>query len=457
MVSALATSTLKLPSVREKRKLGTDSVLLVCVFGLLFFGPLAFGALEPWAIFVLEAGTAIGVALWAGKQAATGELRLRANPLYLPMLALGIIVLAQLAFGWTSYRHDTFSKALLYLAYGLLAFLANQCLRRTSQAKALTAAVSAYGVALAGFALIQGLSSNGKLYWIRAPRFGGWIYGPYVNHNHYAGLMEMLVPIPLVFCLTRYADRHLRKVAAAGAALMVGTIFFSGSRGGMLAITVELVLLGVVLVKMQSGTKAAASMGFFAILVMVLLVWIGGLELSKRVTTIGSETRQEVSGGTRWTIDKDSLRMFAKKPIMGWGFGTFPTVYPQFRTFHTDLFVTDAHNEYQQHLAETGLLGFAAMLWFLVTLYRSAWKKMQNWPNETTGAVAFACLLGYTGILVHSFIDFNLQIPSNAAWFYVLCVLAASPHAIESHHRARRARRTQLQEAGPGEPSNADS
>ena len=31
---------------------------------------------------------------------------------------------------------------------------------------------------------------------------GGWIYGPYVNHNHYAGLMEMLVPIPLVLSLT---------------------------------------------------------------------------------------------------------------------------------------------------------------------------------------------------------------------------------------------------------------
>ena len=44
-----------------------------------------------------------------------------------------------------------------------------------------------------------------KLYWIRTPRFGGWIYGPYVNHNHYAGLMEMLAPIPLIFALTRRA------------------------------------------------------------------------------------------------------------------------------------------------------------------------------------------------------------------------------------------------------------
>ncbi len=42
------------------------------------------------------------------------------------------------------------------------------------------------------------------------------------------------------------------------------------------------------------------------------------------------------------------------------------------------------------------------------------------------GAVSLAALLGCTGILFHSFVDFNLQIPANAALFYVLCGLAAS-------------------------------
>jgi hypothetical protein len=47
--------------------------------------------------------------------------------------------------------------------------------------------------------------------------------------------MEMLVPIPLIFCLTRYAEGHLRTAVAAAAALMAGTIFLSGSRGGMIS------------------------------------------------------------------------------------------------------------------------------------------------------------------------------------------------------------------------------
>jgi hypothetical protein len=34
--------------------------------------------------------------------------------------------------------------------------------------------------------------------------------------------------------------------------------------------------------------------------------------------------------------------------------------------------------------------------------------------------------LGVTGILVHSFVDFNLQIPANAALFYVVAAIAAA-------------------------------
>ena len=47
---------------------------------------------------------------------------------------------------------------------------------------------------------LKQLTSNGKIFWTHSPRFHGLgaIYGSYVNRNHYAGLMEMLVPIPLV-------------------------------------------------------------------------------------------------------------------------------------------------------------------------------------------------------------------------------------------------------------------
>jgi len=440
MSSALATSSLTPPETGIRRKLATDSLVLSGVFGLLLFGPLAFGAVDPWSTFVLEAGVVLLFALWIWKQAVNNEIKIRENPLYAPMLAFGAVTLAQLAFGWTAYRHDTFSQALLYLAYGLFAFLASQCLRRSTQAKTLAVVVSAYGVALASFALLQGLSPNGKQYWIRTPPFGGWIYGPYANHSHYAGLMEMLVPVPLVFCLTRFAKGRVRAVAAGGAALMASTIFLSGSRGGMVAIVVEFIVLGFILVRLKSGSKSVRGLGYFAVMVVFLLIGVGGVELTQRVATLGSETQHEISGGVRWTINKDGIRMFAKKPILGWGLGAFPIAYPQFRTFYTNFFVNEAHDDYLQLLVEMGVLGFGIMLWFLINLFRSAIRKLPDWPNEIGGAVALACLMGCVGILVHSFVDFNLEVQANAAWFYVLCALAASPHPIESRQRMRRAR-----------------
>jgi O-antigen ligase len=87
--------------------------------------------------------------------------------------------------------------------------------------------------------------------------------------------------------------------------------------------------------------------------------------------------------------------------------------------------VNAAHNDYLQLLVEMGALGFVTMLWFLIVVYRRATSKLRNWPEDTNGAVALAALLGISGILVHSFVDFNLHIPANAALFFVLCVIAA--------------------------------
>jgi len=435
-------------SHRSQRAEQAGIILLYGTFGLLLFGPLAFGAVEPWSILLMEVGSAALFLLWVSKQVLEGQMKIRWNPLFLPMGIFGLLIVSQLVFRRTAYPHDTVSLALLYVAYAILCFLAGQTLLRGSQARSLALIFSLYGSAMAGFALLQGISSNGKLYWIRQPRMGGWIYGPYVNHNHYAGLIEMLVPIPLVLSLTRMAATRTRAAAAAAAAVMVGTIFLSGSRGGMLAIVAELVILAVLLVKQKRGLRTAIGIGVFLTIVVALLIWVGGGELSRRIATVGM-SHSEITNDVRFHIDRDGLHMFLYKPVLGWGLGTFPIVYPQFRTFYTNFFVNEAHNDYLQLLVEMGLLGFATMLWFLLTVYRGAIKKIRNWTADISGATALACVLGLSGILVHSVFDFNLQIPANAALFYVLCTIAASEPFAHPARKRRVARSKPPEEALP--------
>jgi O-antigen ligase len=427
-----------------ERSLAPDSQILFGVFVLLLFSPLAFGAVEPWAIFLLEAGSALLLCWWIYQQARTGTIQIRGNPLFAPMIAFAALVLLQVVFRISAYAHDTISTAVLYLAYAMLAFLVSQTLHRSAQAKTIGCVISAYGFLLASFALLQGLSGTTRLYWIRTPRMGGWIYGPYVNHNHYAGMMELLLPFPLVICFARFGERWLRMAAVATAALIAGTIFLSGSRGGMLACAIQLCVLASFLLRAQRTPRSAVTIGAFLVITVGLLVWIGGGQLADRLGSIHTEARSELSGGARWTLNKDSLHMATRKPILGWGLGTFPVVYPEFRSFYTNFFVNEAHDDYVQFLVETGAIGFAILLWFVWGMYRNALKKLENWTTDINGSIAMTCMLGCTGILVHSFLDFNLQIPANAAWFYVLAIVAASPHAVEVRQRVRRLRRSHV-------------
>jgi len=134
---------------------------------------------------------------------------------------------------------------------------------------------------------------------------------------------------------------------------------------------------------------------------------------------------------------KDSWKMWMARPMLGWGLGNFPEAYPQYRSFYTNLFVNQAHNDYVQLVVEMGAVGFAIALWFLVRMYYAAATKLGNWASNINGALTLVALLGCTGILVHSLVDFNLEIPANAALFYVLCMLCAMEARFPLlHHRS---------------------
>ncbi len=444
MSSALAAPPGPAPVAKSSHPRLTSTALLTGACAVLLLGPLAFGAVEPWSIFALETCSLLLFAVWASRQWIHRELDLSGNVLYLPMTAFFALVLVQWVVGTTAYRHVTYSHLLLYAAYGMLAFVVTQTLHRSSQFELMARLFTGYGAVLALFAVLQGMAPNGKVYWIRALERGGFIYGPYVNHNHYAGLMEMLTPFPLVLAATRFTDGN-RKIAVAGiAALMAASIFLSGSRGGMAAFVAQIVVLSVLLVRKREGSwKQPLMLGAFLAMVIAFLLWMGNNELTRRLISIHSEAQEEIGGGVRLTIDRDCLRMLMQRPFLGWGLGAFPVVYPEFRSFYTTFFVNHAHNDYLQLLVETGLAGFSIAVWFLVLVFRQAAGKLRNndWTENATGALTVAALLGCVGILVHSFFDFNLQIPANAALFYVLCAIAASKPLQESQRRRRVLRR----------------
>jgi O-antigen ligase len=410
-------------SVDLERGLGSgpgilQSALVLGLCALLIFAVLAFGAVEEWSTFAFEVGAAVLFLVWAGKQSFSTRATLAKNPLYPPALSFFVLILAQITLGRSAYGYITRYEALQYVSYGIVLLIAAECVREENDRKKLALVLIVFGASYAFFAVAQELTSNGKIFWIRTSHFGGSIYGSYVNHAHYAGLMEMLVPFPLVVAMGHLVRGGKRALVVFCAVLMASTVFLSGSRGGMIAFVLEMVLFAALTFLQRRNPRVALGLVVGCVLVLFFLVFLGKGQVLGRLG--------DLAPGIRLDITSDCLRMFSHRPVLGWGLGNFPTVYPSYRSFYTNLFVNEAHNDYAQLLVETGLLGFGLMLWFLIRLYQYGLPTSRRWEFKWDGAVSLAALLGCTGLLLHSFVDFNLQIPSNAALFYVLCGLAAS-------------------------------
>jgi len=402
---------------RQPGVLGWALVFGLCA--LLIFGVLAFGAVDDWSTFTFEAGAAILFLLWAAKQIFSERIKLSNHPLFLPAVLFFGLILTQIALRRSAYGYITRYETLQYIAYGITLFIAAECVAEENTRRRFAQIMSVFGVIYALFALVQTLTSNGKIFWLHSPHFNSaTIFGSYVNHNHYAGLMEMLTPIPFVLSMGHLLKGGKRALAGFCAALMAATIFFSGSRGGMIAFIFQAVLFAALAFGKKKNPRIALGALAVCLIGLALLFF---LDEGKALTHLG-----DLGPGIRLNITKDSLKMFLQRPLLGWGLGTFPTVYPRYRSFYTNLFINEAHNDYAQLLVEMGLLGFGLMIWFLVRLFEYGLPPSRRWEFQWDWALSLAALLGCTGILIHSFVDFNLQIPANAAVFYALCGLAAS-------------------------------
>jgi O-antigen ligase len=160
------------------------------------------------------------------------------------------------------------------------------------------------------------------------------------------------------------------------------------------------------------------------------VLWIGVAAFLHEADGLRRPTA-DASFINRRELAADSFRLFEQRPLFGWGLGSFSTVYPQTASHYSDILVNAAHDDYLQLLVETGVAGFALMITFLACTARVG---LRGFARAPTGTVS-AALLGCAGLLAHSFTDFNLHIPANAAMFFFLCGLICASGAEELSSR----------------------
>lgn len=396
-------------------------LLRIGICALAAFGVLSHGAVEDWARAVLETGSALLFLGWAIRAYLVAEGEAILPPLLPPLFAFGLIAAGQLAFRATASPYHTRQELQLLVAYVLILFVAAQVFRSAADCRGFVWFVMTFGFLVAVFGILQHLTFNGKLYWFREARYGGIPFGPYVNRNHFAGLMEMVIPIALVPLVLGKVRRERWFAVGILAILPIVALFLSASRGGIISFAAEIVILILLMTLRRTAGKHVLSGALILLLAFMFVSWLGVGRILERFSSMHS---LEITAGMRAAVRLDTWHIFREHLWTGTGLGTFETVLPAYQAVYDPRVITHAHNDYLEVLSDTGIAGGLCCAWFLATLFLHSLKQLFRSDKPFAAALHLSGLVACCGLLVHSLVDFNLHIPGNALFFFLTAHLA---------------------------------
>ena len=327
----------------------------------------------------------------------------------------------------------------------LLALLAAPALSRPAPAVRAVGVVAAFGFALSAFAILARARFGALLYGtIAVPTVSP--FGPFVSKNHFAGWVAMgaLLVAGLALGLadggrsrggdwttgSRAGGVILSLVAALAMAL---SGLASLSRGGGAALAAGAACFVALVAWRRRGGRAglAPSLALAGVLVLVLVALV----------PVEARGRLRSLSGASFRIDtwRDSLRLAAASPVLGHGLGAFHDAYPRFKRGHGIVRVEHSENDYVETLAETGIPGLALALAGLVLLLAAAGRGIAAGRDPTVRGIATGAVAALAALAVHSAVDFNLRIPSNAALAALAAAAAAGAAGVRSRALPRAA------------------
>jgi len=461
----------------ERKRVWQDVVVEKGILFLIIFTPLAFGSVQEWASAIMELAAFIVLGAWIIRAWSVDDVSIRDSRLLIPAAGILVFVLLQLTplpqeilgiispanasihrdFGLTGdtswktisiHPWATRQELLRVIAYLAVFFVIINHYRDREKIQRLIRWVIMMGAFLLVVAIAQKATWNGRVLWFypveahHESSRNAAIWGPYINRNHFAGYLEMVIPLVLATSFYRAAKlgkgRHtpiMQKLSAAWASrrfpevtlfgllglVMTATLFATLSRGGILGILCGLlVFFGLARSRgrLKKRVDLFAMLGIALLLMLVVAAWS---QIEGRFEQLGEE--QTLQRAWVW---KDSLNIVKDFPLFGTGLGTFGDIYPKYQT-HSSLVLYDrAHNDYVEALTDLGAVGYlfltVPIVMFGTIVYRT-WKKRDKTYIKIMGAGGMASL---AAMAVHSTMDFNLHIPANAL---LLTIIAGITYA----------------------------
>jgi putative inorganic carbon (HCO3(-)) transporter len=281
--------------------------------------------------------------------------------------------------------------------------------------------------------------------------------GTYINRNHYAGFLAMVLPFSLTLAFYEYANfarnqsqprPRMRKMITrasfqrlafwlSAAVVLFAALVFSRSRMGIIAACASLLAMFGLAVFSRFRIRMLLTLSAsFLIISLCLALWIGPGPITERFQ--GVEQEYSLGDQSRVSIWRDDLRLIRQHPWLGTGLGTFPIAFTTVQTTFLGQFVNHAHNDYLELASDLGVPAALVLVAGILFVFVRAVRTFLFGEGNFERLMALGCAGSITAMLLHAMADFNLYIPGNALVFSMILGLGISAPQASLQDRSRK-------------------
>jgi len=442
--------------------------------GILIFAPLAYGAVHPWAYFLVGLAALVlslallGVGLYEVGARPTAWRGLPYPPLWWLGVGLGLLILVQVVPFPQGMVHWLSPAAWEVRALGNGLGLADYLPLSLNSYATLLESMKLWPALVLFLVLIYAVNSRRQIvglvglilavalfeviygYWHFRPNLiwgwpnpysGGRLCGTFINSNHLAMLLTMAILLGYGLLLAQERPGPPGSQGARGLSrlqrwsraehlepwfrrllllfllllLTVGLIF-TGSRGGMISLGVGFALMALLIWGRRWSTGPLLLMAVLLVGAVLYSLFLGGAWHLARF--------QNLMDARRYLIMQGAVAIFRDYPWLGTGIGTFGDLVYRYEPaeFQGTHFIY-THNDWLQLLAEGGLVGFVmvagAWILFFLALVKQ-WRRRSHAFSRYLGLGGLAALGAGT---FHSLGEFPFHVPALSLVFAAIAAI----------------------------------
>lgn len=347
--------------------------------------------------------------------------------------------------------HATAVQLLSGLALCCCFYLVIQTVTSEKRANLLLLTLVFSGVFQACYGAVMTLSGLEYSFFLEKDAYRGMATGTFVNRNHLAGYLVLTLACGVGLMIAGFKRGQFRNIKdfmrsfivaiisgkgalRIGLVIMVIGLVLTRSRMGNSSFGIGLAVAGTIILLMSSVSKKTIGVFIASIFIIDALIISSFFDLNKLAERLETTTAQTEN---RDEIFRLSLPLVKDNLAFGTGAGTFYTAYPEYRDASAGGgFYMHAHNDYVEFLSERGFIGVLPLLFFFWVCLQQAIHLLKS-RSMRKKAMAFTMLMSMIAIVMHSTVDFNLQMPAYALTLIAIWALGFSKPYARSEKKSR--------------------